>query len=196
MSNFWKSGTGSEIKGTAELAFMADFSIIPDGTTAISSIKSFEIIEKNNEYTGPQKFMQITYKITSGDYRDREVKQKIKCFDGKPEAIDRNLNMLKLVMDLCGYKPTHHNEPTNQELMAMNGKVLGIKIRQWSLPKQDGTGNAEGNYVSEVHSPVNFVTETGVKIEPVISMPSDSALSRNASSRMGIEPSIDDDLPF
>jgi|ERR1017187_104542 hypothetical protein len=196
MSNFWKSGTGNEIKGTAELAFMADFSIIPEGTTAIASIKSFEVIETTNEYTGPQKFMQIMYKITSGDYKGREVKQKIKCFDGKPEAIDRNLNMLKLVMDLCGYKPTHHNEPTNQELMAMNDKVVGIKIREWSVPKQDGSGMMEGNFVAEVHSPVNFVTETGTKIKHVESMPTDSALSRNAGTRSGIEPSMDDDLPF
>ena len=194
MSDFWVSKSGAPITGTPEASFVKDFSLIPEGTKAIAKIKSFEIIEKNSEYRGLEKYMQITYKLTSGEFTGREVTQKIKPFDGEPKAIDRNLNMLRLVMDLCGFKPTHNGEPTNQELMMMNNKIVGIVIREWSLMKKDGSGTMEGNYVSEVHPAAGFETETGVKIEHVHVMPSDSALSRNAKSRS--EPDINDDLPF
>jgi hypothetical protein len=197
MSNFWESKTGTPITGNPNDAFVKDFSIIPDGTTAVARIKTFEIIEKNSEYRGPEKYMQITYKITSGEFNDREVTQKIKPFDGEPKAIDRNLNMLKLVMDLCDFRPNHTGEPTSDDLKRMTGRILGIKIREWSLPKKDGSGIMEGNFVSEVAAASGFVVETGIKAVHVHSMPTDTALSRNSNARVdGGMPGIDDDLPF
>ena len=197
MSDFWSSKSGIPITGTPENSFSKSFVTIPEGTTAVARIKTFEIIEKNSEYRGPEKYMQITYKITSGEFNDREVTQKIKPFDGEPKAIDRNLNMLKLVMDLCDFKPSHSGEPTNDDLRRMTGRILGIKIREWSLPKKDGSGMMEGNFVSEVAAASGFVVETGIKIVHIHSMPTDSALSRNSNARVdGAMPGIDDDLPF
>ncbi len=194
MSNFWTSGSGTTITGRPEDSFIKDFSIIPDGTTALAKIKEFIIVEKTTQYAGEQKFMQITYKLTSGEFKDREVTQKIKPFDGTPQSIDRNLNMLKLVMELCDFNASHDVEPTSQDLMLMNGKILGIKIKEWSMPKTDGSGIMEGNFVGEVWPAAGFESETGIKAEHVHSMPSDSALSRNAKSRS--EPDFEDSLPF
>ena len=194
--SFWTSGCGQLPTGDPQLAFIKEFTTIPNNTSALSKIMSFVKVEKDNAYTGVRdKYLLITWKIESGDFKGQEVTQKIKCFDGKPEQIDRSLNMLKLVMDLCGFKPTHSNEPTDDDLSKMHGNVCGIKIREWSMPKKDGSGVAEGNFVSEVWAPAGFQVETGVKIEHVSSSPVDSALSRHSASRAGVE-SIDDDLPF
>ena len=198
MSNeFWMNGTGAPITGKPDDAFIKDFSTIPEGTSAIAKIKSFEVIENMSEYNGAEKYIKIVYKLTSGEFLGREVIQKIKCFDGKPAAIDRNLNMLRLIMDLCAFKPTHHGEPTNQELMQMNNKIVGIKIGEWSLLKKDGSGMMEGNHVREVWAADGFESETGIKVQHVHSMPVDSALSRNSNSRAdGGLTGIDDDIPF
>jgi hypothetical protein len=181
--------------GNPELAFMPEFSIIPNGTTSLARIKKFEIVSKENQYTGMQKFMQITWEICSDQFKGQHVTQKIKVFDGKPAQIERNQEMLMLVMKLCNFHPAHDNEPTNQELMAMNGKICGIKIREWSMPKQDGSGMMEGNFVGEVHPAAGFELVTGVKEEHVHSRPTDSALNRNASSKTD-SLGDDSDIPF
>ena len=136
------------------------------------------------------KFYQVIYKLLDGDYKSREVTQKIKCFDGKPEQIQRNLNMLKLVMQLCELKPSTAKAPMDLELLPMLGKILSIKIGEWSMPKNDG-GMMEGNFVREVHPTGSLATETGVKAE-VVHRPTDSALNRNAA----LLELADDGIPF
>lgn len=196
MTNFWSSGTGKAITGDADSAFLPEFSIIPDGTTAKATIKTFEVVEKEaTQYAAATRFLQITYKILDGSYKGREVTQKIKVFDGKPEQIDRNLNMLKLIMQLCNCKPTHAGEPTDADLAVMHGHIVGIKIREWSLPRADGS-IMDGNFVCEVHPTANFETKTGVKLEVVHTRDesiTDSAFSRNDNLAATAS---DDDIPF
>lgn len=194
MNNFWTSGSGLQPTGETHKAFVPEFSTIPNNTTAVAQIKAFEVV--NKQINGiQQKFLQITWKIANGDFKGREVNQKIKPFEGSPEQIDRALNMLKLVMDLCEIKPTHAGEPTNQDLMKMHGKVCGIKIREWSMPKEDGSGMREGNFVAEVWPAKDFKVETGIKMETtVISHSIDTAFSRNPRS-INLD-DLDQDLPF
>lgn len=190
MVSFWTSGTGEMPTGLPQDAFVSDFSIIPEGTSASAMIKSFTIVEKENKYSGTtDKFYNVVYRLLDGNFKSREVTQKIKCFDGKPEQIQRALNMLKLVMQLCDFKPSHNNAPGDIELITMVNKVVSIKIGEWSMPKADG-GIIEGNFVREVHASGAIVTETGVKAE-VVHRPTDSALQRNATL-----PELDDGLPF
>lgn len=196
MNDFWQSGTGKKINGTADEAFLGDFRLIPDGTVADAVIKKFVIVEKTNDYTGvTDKYFEITWKLVSGDFKSREVSQKIKTFSGKPEAIDRNLNMLMLVMKLCDFKLTHSNVPVNEELAAMVNKTLTIKIREWHMPKTDGS-MMEGNHVSEVHPLEAIPTETGTLLpvhEKASVSKADSALSRNPRVN---EAELNDDIPF
>jgi hypothetical protein len=185
-------GTAS---GQPELAFLADFTTIPNRTKALAKINKFEIIEKSSEYTGPQKFMQITWEVISEQFKGHQVTQKIKVFDGTPTQLDRNLNMLVLVMRLCNYTPQHTQAPSNQELLQMHGKVCGIKIQEWSMPKNDGSGMMEGNYVSEVYASANFLPELGVKSEYKYNDKLNSALNRNANLKVG-QTFSEDDIPF
>ncbi len=95
--NFWTSGSGAPITGAPDKAFLQDFTVIPNNTMALAAIKSFMIAEENaTAYcASASRYYQIIWKISSVDFKGREVKQKIKPFDGKPEQIDRALNMLK-----------------------------------------------------------------------------------------------------
>ena len=192
---FWTAPSGAQITGAEDKSFVADFSTIPEGTSAVASIKKAEVVSKEaTQYAGEQKFIEVTYKIVDGDYKNREVRQKIKCFDGTNDQVERNLNMLMLIMKLCDFKPTHNDEPTASELASLCGKIIGIVIGEWSLPKQDGTGNMEGNFVRECYKSEGFKCETGVKAEIKHAAPvSDSAMSRN-------KPDMDDgfmnDVPF
>ena len=188
--SFWQSGTGITPSGRPEDAFTQNFTVIPEGSCAEAMIKSFTLVEKENKHTGKiDKFYMVVWKILSGDYKSQEVTQKIKCFDGKPEQIDRALNMLKVVMQLCDFKPTHSEAPKDIELIPMLNKILSIKIGEWSMPKQDG-GMMEGNFVRECWASGHLATETGIKAE-VVHRPTDSALTRNAKM-----PDLDDSLPF
>ena len=191
--SFWLSGTGLAPTGKPEDAFIGDFVVIPEGTVATATIKAFTLVEKENKHTNSvDKFYQIIYKLLDGDHKSREVTQKIKCFDGKPEQIQRNLNMLKLVMQLCEFKPSTAEAPMDLELLPMLNKIVSIKIGEWSMPKQDG-GMMEGNFVREVHASGAIATETGIK-SVAVHAPThgvQSALTRNA-----VMPELDSDLPF
>ena len=189
MLNFWAMGSGAPITGSPKDAFTPDFSVIPDGTVADAVIKRFVLVEKENKFTNTtDKFYEITYKLANGEFANREVTQKIKPFHGKPEQVDRNLNMMKLVMELCGYRPSHAEAPTDGDLAHMHGKVVGIKIREWSMPKNDGSGVIEGNHVAEVYAKGAVAAETGVKREPVKHVP-----QRTTDLHVDLE---NDDLPF
>ena len=194
--SFWQSKSGKPITGKLEDAALPEFSVIPEGTMALAAIHAFEVIENaDSSYEDTKKFYQITWKLTQGEFKNRQVTQKLKCFAGKPEAIDRNLNMLKLVMDLCKFKPSHGEAPTSQDLMPMVGMVLGVKIREWSLLKKDGSGMMEGNFVSEVYSSVGFQEEVGTKVEHKMIEPAQSALQRNKVD-MDDDFLASDDVPF
>jgi hypothetical protein len=199
--DFWKSGTGKKLTGTPKDSFIADFTLIPNGTIANGIIKQFELVDKIADY-GHKKYYEVIYKLLDGDFKGRQVSQKIKCFDGKPESIDRNLNMLMLVLKLCEFTPSHKGAPTNEEIAALQGKMAEIKIGEWDLEKKDKSGFIYGNKVVEVHPYDSMPIETGVKIvyAEVTSKPAkpeqeqrlDSAFSRNAA----LAPVLDDDIPF
>lgn len=192
---FWAAPSGKKITGSPEDSFAQAFTTIPEGTTTVANIKKFEVVEKEaSQYGAAQKYIQVTYKLLDGDFKNREVQQKIKCFEGKPEQIERNLNMLMLIMKLCSYTPAHNNEPTTAELSEMVGNIVGIVIGEWSMPKTDGSGVLEGNFVREVHPSTGFVAETGVKAEVVHTFtPPETAFTR-AKARRDAE--LEEDIPF
>ncbi len=183
--SFWQLSSGELPSGTAEASHAGDFRVIPDSTQAPAQIKEFLLIES------PKRLYEVTFKITSGEFKGREVRLKIKCFDDKVNIADRAINMLKRIYDLCGHKPAHNNTPTTQDLHPMIGKVLGIKIKEFIGTKEDGSPS-NANYISEVYkADKEFETLTGVKLDVYVS-PVPSALNRN-------ERKIDDlsgDIPF
>jgi hypothetical protein len=197
MEQFWNSGSGKVITGNAEHAFLKDFTIIPDGTIANSKIIKFCLVNKLNAYTQmEEKYYEVTFKMVDGDFKNREVGLKLKVFDQKTETIDRNLNMMKLIMDLSSFKPAHNDAPTDSDLMPMIGKMASVKIVQWDTVAKDGK-LLEGNRVSEVYKSGSVPTETGQMVVVTSHAPSsshDSALNRN-SGLSGL-PDDDSGIPF
>ena len=185
--SFWNG-----VSGKAEDAFLPEMSVIPNNTQAPAQIKSISVVETNTQYAGNQKFVEVVYKLVSGEFKTREVKQKIKVFTGDSQQIQRARNMLKLLMDICGHELTHDNEPVTQDFTPMTGKIVGVKVREWQIEKNDGSGVMEGNFVAEIHKVDDkFVTETGVKL---------AAKSPKPSNQYAMDvPNIADsesDLPF
>lgn len=154
--SFWQSEMG-EITGNAEDAFAKTFRQIPDGTTALAKIERFE--NAHHKDSG-NKYLNIDWVLTEGEFKGQKVSQKIKVFDRDAKVKHRALNMLKLIFQLFKVQPKHNNPPTDQDLAIFIGKIAGIKIRE-TEPNEEGR---QYNWVSEVHNAQGFKCETGVKL--------------------------------
>ncbi len=190
MTGFWESDLGA-LTGNAEDAFSKSFSMIPDGTMALSRIVEF----KNDTYNGIRTY-KIDWLLLEGEYKGQHTFQKIKAFDTDPKKRHTSLNMLVLLFKLFGIaKPTSGLPPSDQELMAFIGKTAGIKVRETD-PNDEGKVY---NFVSEVHPSEGFKSVTGerkiVASKTVSHAQSDesldSALTRNSRKQL-----VEDDIPW
>lgn len=187
--SFWQSMSGAPIDGSAEHSHAGSFKVIPDGTTAPGVITQAKLVT----FDDGNQIYQVTYKLVDGEFKGAIVRQKINCFDRDAKKRDRAVNMFMRLYNLCYFKPTHNGQPTDDDLLHLQNKVIGLKIQEWY---QDGK---EGNWISEIHKvDGDFITESGKKQEHTgyIATPQtnilDSAFSRN-------EPKKDinlDDIPF
>ena len=187
--SFWTLSNNELAKGDEASSHVASFKVIPDGTCAVAMIKEF--VNDKDKQGNP--FLKAVYKLADGEFKNREVIHKIKCFDSKASIADRSINMLKRIYDLTGQKPTHNDAPKDSDLLVFKGKILGVKIAEWNMVNNDGT-MSEGNYISEVHPAAGFECVTGVNSE-VVGRPShlETAFSRNAVSGL---PNDSSDIPF
>ena len=194
MAGFWESDLG-EITGNKEDAFAKSFTHIPDNTMALAKVESFA----NMEYNG-NKFLNIDWLLTEGDFKGQKVNQKLKVY-GDPQSKDSNkarhraLNMLKLMYQLYNIKPKHAAEPTDADLSVFIGKVAGIRIRE-TEPNQEGK---QYNWVAEIHESRGFKCETGIKLVVTHTNVAhnndlfDSAFARNEAQKYKEE---SDGIPF
>lgn len=199
MNDFWISDLG-EITGKAEDAFAKTFTQIPDGTMALARIELFI----NAEFNG-NKYLNITWLLTDGEFKGAKVEQKLKVYgdqrDKDPaKTRHRALNMLKLIYQLYNTKPKHANPPTDQDLAVFHGKAAGIKIRE-TEPNDQGR---QYNWVAEIHDPKGFKCETGVSVTVTHTNTQygqttlttlDSAFSRSGYHTQDPGPNLDD-VPF
>lgn len=184
--SFWTSELGT-LSGEAKDAFAKTFKVIPDGTTAVAKIVRF-YYEENNSKT----YYAVEWELIDGDFKGQHVFQKIHAFDNDPKKKHRALNMMMLLYKMYGLKPDSNVAPNNKELAAFQGKIAGIKIQEWSAPREDGS-MMEGNWVSEVNPAEGFKSETGIKAEVVHTRPGvESAFSRNSQQKV----ETTDDIPF
>lgn len=194
--SFFTSSTGEKITGEANKAHLQDFTVIPNGTTALAAIKEFSLVNRTNNRTGDEEsYYEIKWLLTNTEFKGREVSQKIKTFSGTPEQIDRHKHMLKRVFDIGGYDHVTAAAPQTSDISFLRGRVMGIQIREYQIANDKG-GFITGNFVGEVH-PNNdlFKSELGIKMaEPKPKQKSavETAFSRNQA----IEKDFDSDIPF
>jgi len=187
MVSFWESDLG-EITGNPDSAFTKAFSgTVPDNTFALAKIES----ALNDEFQGI-KTIKVEWNIISGDFENKHVFQKIKVFDADNKKRHTALNMLKLLFTMFQIKPMHDGPPSDQDLARFVGKLAGIKIQEWILPKDNGDLGS-GNYISEVHPATGFQSITGKHKEMPALKSVESAFSRN-QQEFGKE--LNDDVPF
>jgi len=155
--SFWISPLGQEVSGTPESSFVAGFSIIPDGTKVLASIKKFEFINRDDF-----QFHQITWVILDGQFKGEQVRQKIHTMDQDPNKRHRALNMMMLIYKMFDASPSADGIP-DAELAMFHGKIAGIVIREWQ------NNGKEGNWVSEVHKAAGFEQKTGIKAKKEVS---------------------------
>lgn len=75
--SFWKLSSGQQPSGTAEASHTGSFGTIPEGTQAPAQIKEMMLMEPTNSYH--YRFYEVIFKLSSGDFKGREVRMKIKC---------------------------------------------------------------------------------------------------------------------
>lgn len=194
--SFWNSGTGAVVTGNPNEAFTGDFTIIPNNTMVLAAIKSIKLGDYKDSNKQIQDCYIVIWKIQSDLFKGREVSQKIKVFSGEAASIQRNLNMLKRLMVLCEFIPKHANAPTEQDLLPLTGKTLGVKIREWESIKDDGSMGS-GNFVSEIHATDGFIVELGMKMHE-FGRQVDSALTRASRAKESdtINDFVNDVIPF
>jgi len=105
MNDFW-----SGIEGTSECAF-ASFNAIPDGTHAVAEIKVVEFMQPE----GKRPHFEVKWKVVDGEFKNRMIYQKIRCFDENEEKAIRQRNILLLLFKLANV-PVSEGQPTNQDL--------------------------------------------------------------------------------
>ena len=190
MTGFWDSELG-DISGKPEDAYTRTFAIVPDGTMALAKIVKCEVINKNDFH-----YINIQWELAAGDFKGQHIFQRIKCFDNNPKVRHKALNMLKLIYTMFHVKPSHAGAPENKDLAVFAGKHAGLKIQEWSMPKQDGS-MGHGNFVSEVWDSKDFVSVTGKHKDFAPIAPKHygvkSALTRNSAVGMH---ELNDDIPF
>lgn len=167
MTEFWENITGSE-----QDAFAPNFTAIPEGTHAVAEIKVVEFLQPQDK----RPMYEVKWKIVGGDFKNRMIFQKIRCFDEDESKAIRQRNILMLLFKTANV-PIPAGQPLNHDLAHFQGRICNIKI---GLMKADD--GKEYNFVREIHS------ADYVPVSPV-----DSAFSRNASRPMGLP---DDGIPF
>lgn len=184
---WWQSSEGKNLTGSDEDSFASGFGIIPNNTTARAVLKKIEI-----EDWGGESFIQCQWKIIEGAFKDQTTRQKIHVYDTKPQKADRARNMLVRLYKIADVSlPT--GEPTDKDLAALQGKIMGIRVLEYYTPFPDCKN---GNWVSEVHSPnADFVCKVGDKLDPPTPKQSVKQASDAFFSPTGTN-DFNDEIPF
>lgn len=154
---FWDSPLGS-ITGSANDAFVKDFTRVPNNTMALAKISDVTMPE-----FGSSQVIEIVWILQDTEYSGALVRQKLKCWDMDERARFRALNMLKYLYDLFGVEPLQW-DPTVQDLMTFVGRRAGIRVLE-TKPNKDGK---QYNWVSEVHNARDFKSASGKYLETVV----------------------------
>lgn len=195
---FFQSRTGRTVNGSEENSFATNFRSLPDNTQAPAAIKKFVV----QEYQGDI-YYQIVWQLVDGDFKGAEVKQTIKPFDQDDIKAERALNMMYRIFTIGGLRTDFQDMPVNEDLAALKGKIMAIKIGNGIIGGEERTwvrevwrdGELEtttGETKVRTGTPSLPVSGTGIPPSPVV----DSALSRNSQRQSAVPNLAEDDIPF
>lgn len=187
--SFYTLSDGSKPTGNAEDSNTSASMVIANNTMAKAKITKFE----NVELPSGMRFLEVKWQLQDTSFKGLHVSQKVKIFDENPNARDRAINMLVRLFKLANITPSHDGAPTDQDLAAFKGRIMGIKIQQWFFKGK------EGNWVSELHDANGFKSQDG----QLIAAPPNKQISFEEAEKaygnvINTEPKeeFDDDIPF
>lgn len=138
---FWQVD-GHTIDGSAENANSGSFSLIPDDTIALASIKEMDRASFGEE----PYYINVQWKIQSGPFKGAVVFQKIKVNEADKNKRAKHLNMLMRIFKMAQKSPPP-GEPEKMHYMQLLGTAADIHIREW---EQEGK---KGNWISALYPP-------------------------------------------
>ena len=143
--NVWQDSYGTAIGVSSARAFPN--MIIPDGTIVPATISQANAIE---EYPIPPEY-QFYWHILDGDYKGREVRQKIQYRDKNPKRADKDKAVLVFLYDLFKRTLPIDHFPTDHEIKWLQGWVATIEIGAYEIPdKENPLKISRGNIIRSV----------------------------------------------
>lgn len=176
MNNFWAG-----IEGTEEAAFQG-FAAIPDNTHVVAEIKVVEYVQPQDR----EPLFECKWKVIDGDFKNKHIFQKIRCFDADESKAVKHKNILMLLFKTANV-PVPQGAPTINDLALFQGRICNLKIGMMK-----GSDGKEYNFVRELHA-ADYTPQPTAHAHAA--SPVDSAFSRNEArqAQVGIP---DDGLPF
>lgn len=148
MNNLFKLSDGNQIQSSGALDLNEDngFSLIPANTV----LKAYISEAKWNQFDNTARFVALTWTVSSEQYNNRKIFQKLHVYDDDQKKSDRSRMMLAAIDKNCGSKLANlGRDPENMDLaIALQQKKMNICVDIWELKGKSG------NWVRSV-SPLN-----------------------------------------
>ena len=181
--SFWNTSENKTVEAESDYEASAGFDPMPDGTKVAAAITEIAW----DEYDGDE-FINATWTVLQGEYKNRKFFQKIKVRDGNPKVRDKALRMLAaLDANTGGRLMQVETEPTDMDLASnLAGKPIGVRLGLWEI-KNEETDEVEkrGNWVTAI-APLNKKKNPAAK-KPVEKKP---------VQQIPEVDDFDDDVPF
>jgi hypothetical protein len=148
--SFWNLNDQSEkIETTGEFeSGGGDIEPIPAKTQVKAAIDE----AKWDDYEGEQ-FIKLRWNVLfPAEYKGRKIFQKVKVNESDTKKQDKAKKMLAAIAVNCGGGLLKlAKQPDDQDLQKhLMNKPMALLLQVWSIPKDDGSGKATGNWISAV----------------------------------------------
>lgn len=155
--SFWNLNDSSEkLDTTGQFeAGGGDLAPIPAKTQVKAAIDE----AKWDEYEGEQ-YIKLRWNVLAPtEYKGRKIFQKVKVNESDSKKQDKAKKMLcAIAVNAGGGLLKMTTQPGDQDLQKhLTNKPMALLLQVWSIEKSDGTGKAEGNWISAV-SPLKTKT--------------------------------------
>ena len=186
MSNAW--GKALEEFNTS-LKKDTTYEPIPDNTKAPAEIRKVETKEWQGE-----KYFNVHYKLTAGDFKNRMIFQKFKVFAENEDGDKARIRLIKFIKACCTEVPKEM--PDETMLKQLEGIEIGLTISLFECT--DGVERNVVRWTDKLDS--NFKIETGKKKEDEGKATTEAyeAWSNEAKSKESEKKDefLNDDIPF
>ena len=176
--SFWNLSDGAQAAQQTSFESLTDIEPIPSKTVAKAIISE----AKWGEYQG-DRYIDLTWTIIDGSYKNRKIFQKVRVNDADPKKVDKAKRMLAAIATNAGGGLfALKSEPTSSDLAQhLTMKPMCITLMVWAFEDEQTGETKKGNWVSGISSSSTPTFEPEDAKGPI---PPPSAGA------------IDDDLPF